>query len=86
MARPRTASFDPDLFLAKVGKGKTGLVSRKKNTIFSQEDAAEGVYYIQTGKVKLTVVSQQGKEPLSRFWNGAPFLENPAFPATRFER
>jgi CRP-like cAMP-binding protein len=62
MPRPRTASFDPDLFLAKVGKGKTTLVSRKRNTIFSQGDAAEAVYYIHTGKVKLTVVSQQGKE------------------------
>ena len=61
MARARP-SFDPHLFLTKVGKGKTTLTSPKKNTIFSQGDAAEAVYYIQTGKVKLTVVSQQGKE------------------------
>lgn len=61
MARVRT-SFDPQLFLSKVGKGKTTLESPKKHTIFSQGDAAEAVFYIQTGKVKLTVVSQQGKE------------------------
>ena len=61
MARART-SFDPQLFLTKVGKGKTTLQSPKKHTIFSQGDAAEAVFYIQTGKVKLTVVSQQGKE------------------------
>ena len=61
MARART-SFDPQLFLAKVGKGKTTLQSPKKHTIFSQGDAAEAVFYIQAGKVKLTVVSQQGKE------------------------
>jgi CRP-like cAMP-binding protein len=61
MARART-SFDPQLFLAKVGKGKTTLQFPKKHTIFSQGDAAEAVFYIQAGKVKLTVVSQQGKE------------------------
>ena len=63
MARGRTAeSFNPQLFLTKVGKGKTSLISPKKHTIFSQGDAAEAVFYIQAGKVKLTVVSQQGKE------------------------
>jgi len=63
MARARTAaSFNPQLFLTKVGKGKTSLISPKKHTIFSQGDAAEAVFYIQAGKVKLTVVSQQGKE------------------------
>ena len=62
MGRTRTADVDPQLFLAKVGKGKTSLVSPKKHTIFSQGDAAEAVFYIEAGKVKLTVVSQQGKE------------------------
>ena len=61
MAHAR-AAFDPQLFLTKVGKGKTTLHSPKKQMIFSQGDAAEAVFYIQTGKVKLTVVSQQGKE------------------------
>ena len=62
MPRARPASFDSQLFLHKVGKGKTSLISPKKHTIFSQGDAADAVFYIQTGKVKLTVVSQQGKE------------------------
>jgi len=62
MARARTAPFNPQLFLTKVGQGKTSLISPKKHTIFSQGDAAEAVFYIQAGKVKLTVVSQQGKE------------------------
>jgi CRP/FNR family cyclic AMP-dependent transcriptional regulator len=62
MARARTASFNPQLFLTKVGPGKTSIISPKKHTIFSQGDAAEAVFYIQSGKVKLTVVSQQGKE------------------------
>ena len=62
MARARTPAFNPQLFLSKVGQGKTSLTSPKKHTIFSQGDVAEAVFYIQTGKVKLTVVSQQGKE------------------------
>jgi len=62
MARARAVTFEPQLFLSKVGKGKTSQLSPKKHTIFSQGDAAEAVFYVQTGKVKLTVVSQQGKE------------------------
>lgn len=62
MGWTRTGHFDPQLFLAKLGEGKTSLISPKKHTIFSQGDAAEAVFYIQAGKVKLTVVSQQGKE------------------------
>ena len=62
MARARTVPFNPQLFLTKVGQGKTSLISPKKHSIFSQGDAAEAVFYIQAGKVKLTVVSQQGKE------------------------
>ena len=61
MARTRTP-FNPQTFLAKVGHGKTSLTSSKKQRIFSQGDGAEAVFYIQAGKVKLTVVSQQGKE------------------------
>ena len=62
MVRKRTPPFDPQTFLTRVGNGKTSLTSPKKHTIFSQGDAAEAVFYIQAGKVKLTVVSKQGKE------------------------
>ncbi len=62
MARTRTPPFNSQTFLSKVGRGKTSLTSPKKHTIFSQGDAADAVFYIQAGKVKLTVVSQQGKE------------------------
>ncbi|HEU4686037.1 MAG TPA: Crp/Fnr family transcriptional regulator [Nitrospira sp.] len=62
MARAGIAPFDPQLFLTKVGKGKTTIISPKKHALFSQGDVAEAVFYIQAGKVKLTVVSQQGKE------------------------
>jgi len=62
MATKRTTSFDFQSFLDNVGNGKTVLTVPKRKMIFSQGDAADAVFYIQSGKVKLTVVSQQGKE------------------------
>ena len=58
----RPSGFDPETFLNKIGKGKKTLTYPKKQVIFLQGDAADSVFYIQEGKVKLTVVSQQGKE------------------------
>ena len=55
-------SFDPKAFLSKVGKGKTHADYRKNHKVFTQGDPAEAVLYIQKGKVKITVVSKQGKE------------------------
>jgi CRP/FNR family transcriptional regulator, cyclic AMP receptor protein len=54
--------FDPEVFLAKVGTGKTVSKYGKGQIVFAQGDEADKVFYIQSGKVKLTVVSQQGKE------------------------
>jgi CRP/FNR family transcriptional regulator, cyclic AMP receptor protein len=58
----KAAPFDPKSFLAKVDIGRTITKYRKKQKIFSQADAADSVFYIQTGKVKITVVSEHGKE------------------------
>jgi len=55
-------SFDPREFLAKVGDGKTITKYRKDQIVFSQGDVADAVFYIQKGKLKLTVISEQGKE------------------------
>ncbi len=54
--------FNPQTFLGKVGHGKTTLQAPKAQLIFSQGDAADAVFYVQTGRVKLTVLSRQGKE------------------------
>lgn len=62
MVRSRTPLFNPQLFLTEVGEGKSTIRLLKKQTLFSQGEAAEAVFYIHSGKVKLTVVSQQGKE------------------------
>jgi CRP-like cAMP-binding protein len=74
MTRKRTPPFNPQTFLSKVSSGKTTLTSPKKHTIFSQGDAAEAVFYIQGGKVKLTVVSQQGKEAVVAILESGAFF------------
>jgi CRP-like cAMP-binding protein len=58
----RKAPLDPKTFLAKVGEGKTISRYRKDQIIFSQGQVADAVFYIQKGKIKLTVLSEHGKE------------------------
>ena len=62
MAIKASPSFDPKAFLAKVGEGRTIVKYRKDQPVFSQGEPADAVFYIQKGKVKITVVSSQGKE------------------------
>jgi CRP/FNR family transcriptional regulator, cyclic AMP receptor protein len=62
MKKKNRAAFDPKIFLANVGEGKTISKYQKDKIVFSQGDVADAVFYIQQGKVKLTVVSEQGKE------------------------
>src|ERR1700694_1807049 len=60
--KPDKDMFDPKNFLAKVGAGKQVLEFHKNQHVFEQGDVADTVFYIQKGKVKLTVLSEQGKE------------------------
>jgi CRP/FNR family transcriptional regulator, cyclic AMP receptor protein len=62
MATKSRQSFDPKSFLALVGEGRSIGEYRKDEIVFSQGDPADAVFYIQSGKVKVTVVSEQGKE------------------------
>jgi CRP-like cAMP-binding protein len=62
MAKKRRPTFDPKSFLAEAGEGRTISQYRKDQIVFSQGDPADAVFYIQKGKVKVTVVSDQGKE------------------------
>jgi CRP/FNR family transcriptional regulator, cyclic AMP receptor protein len=55
-------NFNPHAFLATIGEGRKSVLFRGRQTIFAQGDPADAVFYIQTGKVKLTVVSKTGKE------------------------
>jgi CRP-like cAMP-binding protein len=58
----RIRRFDPRTFLAQAGLGRTVVDLKKKQIVFSQGDAAESIFYIQRGKIKLTVISKSGKE------------------------
>src|SRR6202165_2063203 len=62
MVKPAKDMFDPKIFLAKVGAGKAILKFHKNQKVFEQGDVADTVFYIQKGRVKLTVLSEQGKE------------------------
>jgi len=62
MAIRRRAAFNPRAFLAKVGEGRAINTYRKNQVVFSQGDRADAVFYIQKGKAKVTVISEQGKE------------------------
>src|ERR1700746_3956078 len=61
-ATKKHCAFDPDRFLATIGQGRKSLVVARKKRIFTQGDAADAVFYIQKGKVRLTVVSKTRKE------------------------
>jgi CRP/FNR family cyclic AMP-dependent transcriptional regulator len=58
----KNSDFDPRKFLATIGQGRKVVAFAKKQTIFAQGDVADTIFYIQEGKVRLTVVSKIGKE------------------------
>jgi CRP/FNR family transcriptional regulator, cyclic AMP receptor protein len=62
VAVSRKREFDPDKFLATIGEGRRILEIARKQTIFTQGDVADAVFYIQKGRVRLAVVSKAGKE------------------------
>lgn len=62
MSTNRVRSFDPRVFLASIGRGRRILEFAKKQAIFTQGEPANAVFYLQKGRVKLTVVSPRGKE------------------------
>ena len=61
-AKAKKQRFDPGIFLATIGEGRKSVSVAKKQGIFTQGDPADSVFYIQKGKVRLTVVSKVGKE------------------------
>jgi CRP-like cAMP-binding protein len=61
-AAKKRRDFDPHAFLATIGEGRKFVLFPRKHTIFAQGDPTDAVFHIQTGKVRLTVVSNDGKE------------------------
>jgi CRP-like cAMP-binding protein len=68
------AIFDPLAFLAKAGGGKTIASYGKGQVVFAQSDPADAIFYIQKGKLKLTVVSNNGKEAVVALLGAGDFL------------
>jgi CRP/FNR family transcriptional regulator, cyclic AMP receptor protein len=62
MKRERKPPFDPKVFLAKVNGGRAISDYRKDQIVYTQGESADSVFYIRSGKVKKTVISEQGKE------------------------
>lgn len=67
-------AFDPQTFLAKIGTGRTLVACPKQSPIFTQGEAADAVFYIQDGQVKLTVVSEHGKEAVIAILHAQAFF------------
>jgi CRP-like cAMP-binding protein len=72
-AKPRTR-FDPKSFLTKIGAGRSIATYRKNQKVFSQGDPADAIFYLQDGRVKLTVVSKQGKEAVVGIFGPGDFF------------
>ncbi|WP_192177338.1 Crp/Fnr family transcriptional regulator [Mesorhizobium amorphae] len=71
MAKP---PFDVDVFLHTVDSGRTVATYRENEKVFSQGDPADSVFYIQEGKVKISVVSEQGKEAVIALLGNGDFF------------
>ena len=74
MNRKAKLPFDPKVFLSKVNGGRAISDYRKDQIVFRQGDPAGSVFYIQSGKVKKTVVSEQGKEAVVALLGSRRFL------------
>src|ERR1700720_3787718 len=64
MATQHQLSFDPKSFLAKIGEGRSIGRYCKDEIVISQGDPANAVFYVQSGKVKVSIISRQGKEAI----------------------
>lgn len=70
----KKVKFDAATFLSTIGGGRTNVSLRKKEKIFVQGDDSDAVFYVQKGKVKLTVVSKAGKEAIIGMWGEGDFF------------
>jgi CRP/FNR family transcriptional regulator, cyclic AMP receptor protein len=78
--------FKPEIFLTKVGIGKVVVDRPKDSTVFSQGDAADSIFYIQKGKVKIAVVSAEGKEATVAVLNAGEFVGEDCIASTHLLR
>ena len=74
VAAKNSRAFDPEKFLNTIGEGRKIVPVPKKQTIYAQGAACDAVFYIQKGKVRLTVVSKSGKEATIGILNPGDFF------------
>lgn len=74
MRPAKQATFDAESFLREAGLGRTIVKIRNKHRVFSQGEPADTVFHIQKGRVKLTVISKQGKEATIAILGPSDFL------------
>jgi CRP/FNR family transcriptional regulator, cyclic AMP receptor protein len=82
----REKTFRPAAFLASAGAGRTIVHLKKGQNVFSQGDAATVVFYIQTGKIKLSVISKRGKEATIALLGAGNFLGEESIAAGQLRR
>jgi CRP-like cAMP-binding protein len=70
----KKSDFNPHAFLSTIGKGREMLSFKKKSTIFAQGDSTDGLFFIQSGQVQLSVVSESGKEATLAILGEADFF------------
>jgi CRP/FNR family transcriptional regulator, cyclic AMP receptor protein len=73
-ARNGNGAFDPEAFLARAGLGKKNLHLKKSEAAYAQGDAADAIFYVQKGQLRVTVSSAQGKEATIALVGGGEFL------------
>jgi len=82
----KKSAFRPATFLAKAGAGRSISVLEKGQTAFSQGDASDAVFYMQKGRIKLTVISQSGKEATIALLGVGNFLGEECIAALNIQR
>ena len=80
---PKIAAFDPELFLAQTGVGRSARKLKAKQAIFRQGDPCDALFYIQSGRAKLTVLSATGKEATITLLGPKDFVGEEAIAAIR---
>src|SRR5258708_155127 len=70
----QNSHFDAQVFLTKVAEGKSISAYQKKQVVFAQGDLADSIFYIQNGQIRLTVVSDHGKQAIVAVLGAGDFL------------
>jgi CRP/FNR family transcriptional regulator, cyclic AMP receptor protein len=74
MAKPQAIAFDAPAFLAEAGLGRRIVQLKPKQAFFSQGGPADSIFYLQSGRAKLTVVSEKGKEATITLFSAGDFV------------